>query len=68
VLSTFVLQLIVVYSPFFQNLFDTIALNITHVAVSIAAGILVLLFVEVEKLVFRRILKLDANIAAPAGA
>ena len=66
VLSTFLLQLIVVYIPFFQTLFDTAALNMTHVAVSIAAGILVLLFVEVEKLVFRRVLKLNANLPAPA--
>lgn len=64
VLSTFLLQLIVVFVPFFQTLFDTAALNVTHVIVSIVAGILVLLFVEVEKFVFRRVLKLDAN--APA--
>ena len=54
VLSTFVLQLIVVYMPFFQHLFDTSALNLTHVIVSTVAGIFVLLFVEVEKMVFRR--------------
>lgn len=66
VLSTFVLQLIVVYIPFFQVLFDTSALNPTHVFVSVVAGIGVLLFVEVEKLVFRRVLRLDAGAAAPA--
>ena len=32
VLSTFALQLIVVYMPFFQELFDTRALNLTHVS------------------------------------
>ncbi len=57
VLSTFVLQLIVVYVPFFQGLFDTSALDVSHVVVTIAAGILVLLFVEVEKVVFRRAMK-----------
>ena len=54
VLSTFALQLIVVYVPFFQELFDTRALNMTHLAVSVVAGIFVLLFVEVEKAAFRR--------------
>ncbi|MDE2854262.1 MAG: cation-translocating P-type ATPase [Chloroflexota bacterium] len=63
VLSTFLLQLIVVYVPFVQALFDTTALDVSHVLVSIAAGIFVLLFVEVEKWVFRRVLKLDASAA-----
>lgn len=54
VLSTFALQLIVVYVPFFQELFDTRALDMIHLAVSVAAGIFVLLFVEAEKAVFRR--------------
>ncbi len=61
VLSTCALQLIVVYIPFFQHLFDTSALGGTHLFVSIAAGVFVLLFVEVEKLVFRRVLRLDAT-------
>ncbi|MCY4062882.1 MAG: cation-translocating P-type ATPase [Chloroflexi bacterium] len=68
VLSTFLLQLIVVFIPFFQTLFDTAALNVTHVVVSIVAGIAVLLFVEVEKFVFRRVLQLDANLPTPAVA
>ena len=68
VLSTFLLQLIVVYLPFFQTLFDTAALNTTHVAASIAAGVAVLLFVEVEKLVFRRALRPNASAPAPSSA
>ena len=64
VLSTFLLQLIVVYTPFFQTLFDTAALDATHLAASVIAGIAALLFVEVEKLAFRRFLPLDAT--APA--
>ena len=67
VLSTFLLQLIVVFIPFFQTLFDTAALDLRQVIVSIVAGILVLLFVEVEKFVFRRVLRLDASLPAPAG-
>ena len=63
VLSTFLLQLIVVYVPFAQTLFDTSALDMSHVLVSVAAGIFVLLFVEVEKWAFRRVLKLDASAA-----
>lgn len=54
VLSTFVLQLLVVYVPFLQELFDTKALDMTHIIVSVLAGLFVLLFVEVEKSVFRR--------------
>ena len=54
VLSTFALQLIVVYMPLFQELFDTRALEASHIFVSVAAGIFVLLFVEVEKAAFRR--------------
>ena len=68
VLSTFLLQLIVVYVPFFQTLFDTSALELTHVVVSIVAGIAVLLFVEVEKLVFRRVLRLEDSVATTAAA
>ena len=59
VLSTFLLQLIVVYVPFFQNLFDTRALDMTHVIVSVVAGIAVLFFVEAEKAVFRHSLLAD---------
>ena len=64
VLSTFVLQLIVVYIPFFQHLFDTAALDIEQVGASVVAGLFVLLFVEVEKLVFRRVLKLESTPAS----
>ncbi len=66
VLSTFILQLIVVYSPFFQHLFDTSALSLTHIIISVAAGIFVLLFVEVEKLVFRRAWKPSEQQRLPA--
>ena len=61
VLSTFALQLLVVYTPFFQELFDTRALDLSHIMVSVAAGIFVLLFVEVEKAVFRRLLLTKAS-------
>ena len=57
VLSTFVLQLLVIYAPFFQHLFDTSPLNPTQLVVTIGAGVFVLLIVELEKMVFRRIWK-----------
>ncbi len=55
VLSTFILQLVVVYVPFFQPLFDTAALDSSHILVAVLAGLLVLGFVEIEKAAFRRL-------------
>ncbi len=55
VLSTFILQLVVIYAPFFQPLFDTAALASSHIIVSVLAGLLVLVFVEIEKAAFRRV-------------
>ena len=55
VLSTFILQLVVIYVPFFQPLFDTAALDSSHIIVSVLAGLLVLVFVEIEKAAFRRV-------------
>ena len=57
ILSTFLLQLLVVYAPFFQTLFDTSAMTAEHMLVAVIAGLLVLVFVEIEKLAFRRIWK-----------
>ena len=66
VLSTFILQLIVVYAPFFQHLFDTSAMSLAHVMASVGAGLFVLVFVELEKMVFRRIWQADeARQASP---
>ncbi|MCY4073295.1 MAG: HAD-IC family P-type ATPase [Chloroflexi bacterium] len=57
VLSTFLLQLIVVYVPFVQELFDTSALTMTQITVSFLAASVVLFAVELEKTVIRRELK-----------
>ncbi len=54
VLSTFVLQLIVVFVPFVQTLFDTRSLNLTQMATGCAIASLVLFAVEFEKLIVRR--------------
>lgn len=54
VLSTFLLQLGVVYLPFVQELFDTSALTLTQITVSFLAASVVLFAVELEKLIIRR--------------
>ncbi len=59
VISTFILQLIVVYVPFFQNLFHTSAMSFTHMIVTFVAGSVILFAVELEKVVIRRELEAD---------
>ncbi len=54
VLSTFILQLIVIFVPFVQELFDTGALTLTQMIVTFCAGSVVLFAVELEKVVIRR--------------
>jgi P-type Ca2+ transporter type 2C len=49
VLSTFVLQLIVLYVPFLQDTFGTTALTVTELILATIAGALVLVAVEFEK-------------------
>lgn len=49
VLSTFVLQLAVIYVPFFQATFETTALSVVELAISFALGAVVLFAVELEK-------------------
>ncbi len=61
VLSTFVLQLVVVYVPFVQELFDTSALTLTQISVSFVAASVVLFAVELEKTVIRRELKSEES-------
>ena len=59
ILSTFILQLIVIYVPFFQDLFDTRALDLSQIIVTVIAGSVVLFAVEAEKVVFRRVFGLQ---------
>ncbi|MCY4019864.1 MAG: cation-translocating P-type ATPase [Chloroflexi bacterium] len=61
VLSTFVLQLIVVYLPFVQDLFDTSALTLTQITLSFLAASVVLFAVELEKIAIRRELKSEES-------
>ena len=53
VLSTLALQIMVIYLPFFQATFETVALDARELAVSFAAASLVLFVTEIEKLVRR---------------
>ena len=59
VLSTFALQLIVVYVPLAQELFDTAGLSPAQMTLCFAAGSIVLFAVEIEKSVIRRELRAD---------
>jgi len=59
VISTFILQLIVVFVPFLQVLFDTAPLTLTQMIVTFLAGSVVLFAVEIEKTIIRRELEAD---------
>jgi len=54
VISTFILQLIVLYVPFMQASFDTAALSATEMFISFLLGAVVLFAVELEKIYNRR--------------
>ncbi len=49
VLSTFILQLIVLYVPFMQTSFETAPINLTQMIVAFGVGSIVLFAVEIEK-------------------
>jgi Ca2+-transporting ATPase len=57
VLSTFVLQVFVLYVPFMQDSFGTAPLSLTEMLVSFVLGAVVLFGVELEKLFNRRYLQ-----------
>jgi len=54
VLLTVALQLVVIYVPLFQRIFNTAPLNATELAVCAGLPVLVLVAVEIEKLLVRR--------------
>jgi P-type Ca2+ transporter type 2C len=68
VLSTFALQLIVVYVPFFQIAFETVALSPTDLLIAAILGAIVLFAVEIEKLLIRRQDVHTSQIEQPAPA
>jgi P-type Ca2+ transporter type 2C len=53
-LSTFLLQLVVIYVPFMQSVFETKALTLTELGISIVLASAILFAVEIEKVVNRR--------------
>jgi Ca2+-transporting ATPase len=52
--STLVLQMLVIYVPFLQNIFDTQPLPLRDLAVAFGASLFVLVFVEIWKIFMRR--------------
>jgi Ca2+-transporting ATPase len=57
VLLTLVLQILVTYLPFLQEIFETTPLTTTDMLICIGTGVLMLLAVELEKLLFHRNVK-----------
>lgn len=53
ILSTFSLQLVIIYNPFFQNIFKTESLSPGQLGICFGAGFIVLFFVEIDKLIKR---------------
>ncbi|MBN1351799.1 cation-translocating P-type ATPase [candidate division KSB1 bacterium] len=50
---TFILQLILIYVPFFNTIFRTVPLNAFQFSVCLAAALIVILATEIEKIVHR---------------
>lgn len=54
VITTVVLQLIAVYAPFFNEIFNTTALTLEQLAICMVLSTVVFWGVEIEKLLMRR--------------
>lgn len=54
VVSTFVLQLVLIYVPFFNTIFRTMPLSLAQLGICLAASLTVLIVVEVEKFVVEK--------------
>ena len=64
VLLTFILQLAVIYVPFLQNVFDTAALTVGELLISLVASSVIFIAVELDKWRRRR----QAPLRAPSSA
>ncbi len=53
VISTFILQLVIIYNPFFQTVFKTESLSLEQLGICFGAGLIIIIFVEIEKLIVR---------------
>ncbi len=62
VAATFVLQLLLIYLPFFQLIFKTVPLSPAELGLCLTASLLILLGVEVEKTVLRKKKLLDFSL------
>ena len=51
---TFALQLLAIYTPFFQRILETEALPLADLAIAVALGSIIFWAVEIEKLLARR--------------
>jgi len=49
------LQIIMTYTPFMQTWFSTTALSIEHLSMVVAAGVILLVMLETEKAISRKI-------------
>lgn len=65
VLLTLVLQLLVIYVPFLQSTFETVALTLEQLFISLILPALVLITVEVEKILIERGLLTSASATQP---
>ena len=54
VLSTFFMQLLLIYVPFFNTIFRTIPLSLFQLGVCMVASVIILIIVEIEKFVLSR--------------
>lgn len=54
IVSTFILQLLLIYLPYLQTIFRTVPLSIQELAVCIGASFLIIIGVEIEKVVLQK--------------
>ena len=54
VISTAILQILVIYVPFLQTTFETVPLDMGEILVAIVAASVILFGVEIEKVLIRR--------------
>jgi hypothetical protein len=66
IVSTFILQLAVIYVPFLQIAFQTAPLNVSEIVVAFALGAVVLFAAELEKVLFRDRVRAEDAALAPA--
>lgn len=66
ILLTFVLQLLVIYVPFFQTVFETHTLDLDELMISFVLSAVVLLVIEADKAYRRTVYKSQSTVQTPA--